>query len=222
MLNTESPRQFKQAAYGGLADVTKALGSPRRLELVDLLVQGPRPVESLARATAQPIASASQHLQVLKRARLVETERQGTTIEYRLAPGVAGVLVALRRLAHARSAELRETTDSFFEDTGTIDRERLTALLREGAAMLVDVRPTAEYEQAHLPGARSIPVETLAERLAELPADRLIVACCRGPYCTFAGDAVRLLQARGFRAARFEDGVAEWSADGGTLEAAQP
>lgn len=212
MLNTRTAREFKGAAYAGLAAVGKALGSPRRLELVDLLVQGPRSVEALAAATAQPLASASQHLQVLKRSRLVEAERQGTRIDYRLAPGVSEVLVALRRLAHARSAELRSTTESFFGATPSIGREELTELLRDDRALLIDVRAADEYRHGHLPGARSLPLDELAGRLGELPRDRLIVACCRGPYCTFAADAVQLLAERGFPAARFEEGIAEWAA----------
>jgi rhodanese-related sulfurtransferase len=213
-------RPFKDEVYGAFAHVTKALASPRRLELVDLLVQGPRTVEALARGCGQPVATASQHLQVLKRARLVQTERRGTSVAYRLAPGVAGVFAGLRRLAMARSPELSVATVNFYaaaEAPETIDAEGLKARLQAGEVVLLDVRPKDEFARAHLPGAISIPIGELEDRVVELPAGRLVVATCRGPFCTFAADAVRLLRSHGHEAVRFEHGVAEWAADGGRL-----
>ena len=217
MLNTESgSRRFKDQAYAAFAECTKALGSPRRLELLDLLVQGPRSVDALARGVGQPVPNTSQHLQVLKRARLVETQRRGTRVDYRLAPGVAQVFVALRRLAEARKPEIAQAKAAFFEGE-TIDRQALQAGLDTHQLVLVDVRPREEFARSHIEGALSFPVQELEGRLDELPSDRLIVATCRGPYCAFAGDAVRILEASGRRACRFEDGVAEWAADGGEL-----
>jgi rhodanese-related sulfurtransferase/DNA-binding transcriptional ArsR family regulator len=218
--NGQDARSFKTEAYGAFAAVVKGLSSPRRLELVDLLVQGPRPVESLSRGTSQPLASTSQHLQVLKRAGLVETRRQGTTIEYRLAEGVAEVLVGLRRLASARSGELERLRLRFFDEAGAPDvvsRDELQSLRDAGDAVLIDVRPRWEFDQGHIEGAISLPFDELEERCSELPLDSLIIATCRGPYCVFAADAVRMLTAMGRRAARFEDGVAEWRVDGGQV-----
>ncbi len=221
MLNNKvTPRAFKDAAYAAFAQVTKAMGSPRRLELLDLLVQGPRTVEQLALGTAQPVPSASQHLQVLRRARLVQTQRRGTHVVYRLAPEVGPVFVALRRLAQARSPELQAARGDFFGPEGPLEvihAEELRSLLAEGRVALLDVRPADEFEHAHIAGARSIPFEELPERLNELPRDQLVVATCRGPYCALAIQAVRLVRASGRSAVRYEEGVAEWQLDGGQL-----
>lgn len=221
MLNTkEEAVAFKKAAYGAFSEVARAMGNPRRLELLDLLIQGPRSVDGLARGTHGALASTSQQLQVLKRARLVLTERRGTTIEYRLAPGVAEVFVSLRRLAHQASAELRSSVSDFHERLGvpeTIGRGPLTELLGQGRAVLLDVRPVEEYLRGHLPGALSFPIEELPGRLDEVPPAEVVVATCRGPYCVFAAQAVALLREHGRSALRFEDGVADWVFDGGVL-----
>jgi len=221
MLNSKiEPRAFKDEAYGAFAGVTRALSSPRRLELLDLLIQGPLGVEALARAVDQPTANTSQHLQALKRSRLVETERRGTRIEYRLAPGVADVFVALRRLAAARSPDLQRATERFYLSAGApeiIDPASLKARLAAGGVTLIDVRPAAEYANGHIPGALSLPLGALPARLEELPGDGLVVVTCRGPYCVFAADAVRLLRGSGREAVRFEDGVADWRYDGGAI-----
>ena len=213
-------RTFKDDAYGELAAVIKAMASARRLELIDLLVQGPRSVFRLSRDAGQSVASTSQHLQVLKRARLVEGTRHGTTIEYQLAGGVADVLVILRRFSTDRSAELQALQQRFFAAVGapeTIEREDLQLLRANDEVVLIDVRPRWEFDLAHIEGALSYPFDELPARTSELPRDRLIVATCRGPYCVFAADAVRTLRDRGFRAVRFEDGVAEWRVDGGSV-----
>ncbi|MCP4803788.1 MAG: metalloregulator ArsR/SmtB family transcription factor [Proteobacteria bacterium] len=217
MLNNDvHPRAFKNDAYAAFADIAKSLASPRRLELLDVLVQGPRPVEGLARATGMSMASTSQHLQVLRRAHVVETERDGTTIHYGIAPGVIEVFVALRRLAESRSADLAQAKTRFY-GTEAIDREDLLQLLARDRVTLIDVRPVSEFEQGHIEGAQNVPIEELAERIDELPRDRLVVATCRGPYCVFADDAVQMLTRRGYVAQRFEDGVAEWAIDGGSI-----
>ncbi len=214
------PRAFKDAAYTAFADVTKALANPKRLELLDLLIQRPFRVDELADGVGQSVGNTSQHLQVLRRARVVETTRRGTAVEYRLAPGVAEVFVALRRLAEARSAELTLARRDFFAGAGaaeTIDADALRAGLAAGEVVLVDLRPADEFVHGHVPGARSIPLAELAERLDGLPPDKLIVATCRGPTCVFAAQAVRALRNSGRRAVRFEQGVAEWRADGGAI-----
>jgi len=215
-------RAFKDGVYGAFAEVTKALSNPKRLELLDLLVQGPRSVESLAGALGQSVGNTSQHLQVLKRSRVVQTRRLGTTIEYSLAPGVEGVFVSLRRLAEARSPTLVHTKQTYFagaEAEEVVDRDELRRRLADGTAILLDVRPSEEFAHAHVEGALSIPIEQLEARLEELPVDQLVVATCRGPYCVFATDAVQALRRAGRAAARFEDGVGEWRADGGTVSA---
>lgn len=225
-------RGFKDRSYEALAAVTRAFGNARRLELLDLLAQGPRTVDALARATAQPVASASQHLQVLRRASLVETERRGRQIEYRLAPSVPAALAHLRRLAHARSPRLAQVHRDFYLAAGapeTIDGPTLRRRMADGTAVLIDVRPAGEHRAGHIPGALSIPLATLEAALMDpgaalgrLPADALLVATCRGPCCVFAAQAVRTLRAAGRAAVRFEDGVAEWAADGGRLETGAP
>ncbi len=216
-------RAFKDRSYEAFAAVPRALANPKRLELVDLLAQRPHTVEALARAAGLTVGNTSQHLQVLKRARLVDTTRRGTSIEYRLAPGVAELFVGLRRLAEARIADIDAARRAFFAQAGAPERiggPTLRAQLAAGRAVLLDVRPRAEYDHGHLPGARSIPLDELADRVEELPLDALIVATCRGPTCAFAADAVRILRAHGRRAVRYEGGVADWLADGGALEGA--
>ncbi len=216
MQNTRTDaRTFKDQAYTAFAEVTKALANPRRLELLDLLVQRPHFVDELAQATGAPVATTSQHLQVLKRAHVVDTTRHGTAIAYRLAPGVAEVFVALRRLAEARSAELVEAKRRYYADAPeVIDADALQERLDADDVVLLDVRPHGEFVHGHVAGARSLPIAELPQRLDELPEDKLVVATCRGPYCVYAKQAVQALRASGRRAVRFEDGVAEWALDG--------
>ena len=201
-----------------LARLTKALAAPQRLELLDTLAQGPRTVERLARQTSLTIANASQHLKVLRAARLVEAEKDGRFVTYRLADErVAAFLVALRRLGETQLAELRLARDRLSHAVGIgerIDRATLLRRLKSGEAILIDVRPREEYVAGHLPDARSIPLSELRKRLTELPKEAEVVAYCRGPYCMLAVEAVRLLSRRGRRARRLEDGVSEWSAAG--------
>lgn len=215
-------RSRKDALYEQLARIGKALSAPRRLELVDLLGQAPRTVDALAQETGMSIANTSQHLQVLRAAGLVESEKSGVFVSYRLASAdVVELFLGLRGLAETRLAEMDRVKQQFFPVDGDVDEatdKELLALVRRGRAVLVDVRPVDEYEAGHLSGAISIPHDVLKERLGELPKDRKIVAYCRGPYCVFAAQAVKLLRARGFDATRIEEGVPEWRARGLPVE----
>ena len=221
-MSPDSPRQYKDAVYEQLARIGKAVAAPNRLELLELLAQGPRTVEALAAETAITVANASQHLQVLRRARLVEAEKQGIYVEYRLAGDqVASFLLALRTLAHARLAELEQATRAFLDDHDApeeVDRDVLIRRVRRGEVTVLDVRPPEEYRAGHIPGALSIPLPELARRVGELPQRREIVAYCRGPYCVMALDAVALLRKKGYRARRLEDGVGDWRARGWRVE----
>jgi rhodanese-related sulfurtransferase/DNA-binding MarR family transcriptional regulator len=226
LLNTRlvgSPhRRFKDDVYEQFARLGKALSAPKRLELLDLLCQGPRTVESLAQQAAISVANASQHLQVLRAARLVETEKQGVYVEYRVADhDVSRVFLMMRQLAETRLAELGQVTRAYFEKRGTVEAVEPAELLRRvraGEVTVLDVRPVEEYRAGHIPGARSIPVAELKARLADLPTDCEIVAYCRGPWCVMAVEAVELLRAHGFAAHRLDLGVLEWRARGWRVE----
>jgi rhodanese-related sulfurtransferase len=205
-------RRQKDAVFDALALMGKAFASPRRLELLDLLAQAPRTVDDLARASGQSTANASQHLQALHAAGMVTRTREGTSVRYALAGDeVLALWLSLRDASFARLAEVeRAARDYLGDDVDVIGREELVARLRRCDVALVDVRPTEEFEAGHIEGARSIPIEELEERLAELPADREVVAYCRGPFCAYAHDAVRRLRAAGRDARRLEDGWPEW------------
>jgi rhodanese-related sulfurtransferase/predicted transcriptional regulator len=207
-----SSRAEKTALFEAIAVMGKAFASPTRLELLDLLSQAPRTVDELARASEQSTANTSQHLQALHAAGLVTRTREGTSMRYRLAGDeVLELWLALRGTSASRLAEVgRAAADYLGEDVEAIDRDELRKRLRRGDVVLVDVRPGEEYEAGHIEGARSIPIDELDERLAELPADREVVAYCRGPFCAYAHDAVRRLQAAGRPARRLEDGWPEW------------
>ncbi|GGC18366.1 ArsR/SmtB family transcription factor [Cellulomonas carbonis] len=208
-------REAKDALFDQFARVTKALASPRRLELVDLMAQGERSVEALARATGMNLTTASAHLQALRRARLVTTRRDGTRVYYRLAgPDVAALYLQVQRIAEAHLPDLADAASAFLgpEDTEEIDRDELWRRARAGTVTVVDVRPAEEYAGGHIPGALSIPLEQLADRLADLPQDTEVVAYCRGPYCVLSHDAVRMLRDNGRTARRLADGVLEWHA----------
>ncbi|HVS30679.1 MAG TPA: metalloregulator ArsR/SmtB family transcription factor [Thermoanaerobaculia bacterium] len=208
----------KDTLFEQLARLGKALAAPKRVEMLDALSQGPRTVERLATATGQTVANASQHLQVLRQAHLVTSEKQGLYVTCRLASdAVGGLLVHIRELGEAQLSELqaaREALLSQTEGVESVDRQTLFARLKTSEAVLIDVRPRHEYTAAHLPGALSIPLDELAGRLKELKKGQEIVAYCRGPYCMLSADAVRLLSRRGFRARRLEEGVLEWRAAG--------
>jgi len=208
-----SSAQAKTALFEAIAMMGKAFASPVRLELLDLLAQAPRTVEQLARASGQSTANASQHLQALHAAGLVRRTREGTSVRYALAGDDALALwLALRDVSVTKLAEVeRAARDYVGEDVETIGREELLARLDRGEVVLIDVRPPDEFAAGHIDGARSIPLAELEQRLAELPADREVVAYCRGPYCTFAHDAVRALTSAGRRARRLRDGWPEWA-----------
>jgi rhodanese-related sulfurtransferase/DNA-binding transcriptional ArsR family regulator len=215
-------REFKDQIYGQFARIAKALAAPKRLELLDLLCQGPRSVEALAREAALSAANASQHLQVLRAARLVEAEKKGLRVEYRLADEeVCRLFHSLRGLAEMRLAEVERVTRTYLQERGAMEAvsgEELLKRVRGGEVTVLDVRPAEEYRAGHLPGALSLPLSELEKRLAELPRRREVVAYCRGPYCVMAIEAVTLLRENGFRAHRMEQGVAEWRARGWRVE----
>jgi rhodanese-related sulfurtransferase len=213
-----SERAEKDALFEAIALMGKAFASPRRLELLDLLAQAPRTVDELAKASEQSMANASQHLQALHAAGMVTRAREGTSVRYALAgdEALAGhealsVWLALRDASVARLAEVeRAVRDYLGDDVEAIGREELIERLRRGDVVLVDVRPGEEFAAGHIDGARSIPLNELRERLAELPADREVVAYCRGPFCAYAHEAVRQLRAEGRAARRLEEGWPEW------------
>jgi rhodanese-related sulfurtransferase/DNA-binding transcriptional ArsR family regulator len=204
--------------YQQLARIGRALGSAPRLALLDLLAQGPRTVEALAHEAGLTLANASQHLKVLRQSRLVETERRGVFVTYRLAEDVVSdFLGALRRLGEHRLAEVQQIARAFLEERASleaVDQQRLVERIQAGEITLLDVRPEEEYRAAHIPGAVSVPLRQLEARLARMPKKREVVAYCRGPYCVLAPKAVTLLRAHGFRAVVLADGVAEWRARG--------
>jgi rhodanese-related sulfurtransferase/DNA-binding transcriptional ArsR family regulator len=222
-----SPRRFKDAVYEQLARLGKAASAPKRLELLDVLSQGPRTVEALANEAGLSLANASQHLKVLRAARLVEAEKKGLYVEYRLAGDeVARFFVALRTLGESRLAEIEQVTRGYFEQRGAMEPvggEALLRRVRRGEVTIVDVRPAEEYAAGHIPGAISIPLADLEARAKELPRDRDVVAYCRGPYCVMAADAVALLRRKGFFAHRIEQGVVDFRARGWRVtEGARP
>ena len=219
---TTPHRRFKDSIYEQVARLGKAASAPKRLELLDLLCQGPRSVEALALQAGISLANASQHLQVLRGARLVDAEKKGLRVEYRLASDdVCQFFLTLRGLAESRLAEIDQVTREYFESRGAmeaVEGEELLRRVREGEVTVLDVRPAEEYRAGHIPGALSIPVSELKARLRELPKGRDVVAYCRGPYCVMALEAVQLLRAKGFEAHRMEQGVVDWRARGWRVE----
>ncbi len=217
-MDLKAKREFKNGLYDRLALIGTALASGRRLELLDLLAQGERSVEALAAETDQPFANVSQHLQVLRRAQLVETRREGTYVFYRLADDcVLALWMSLRNTGERQLSEIRELLRSFFYERSelqAISQEELKNRLEDPGFVVLDVRPMPEYEAGHIAGARSVPVSELRSRLRELPRSRKIVAYCRGPHCIFADEAVQLLRSKGYQAFRLESGFPEWKIQG--------
>jgi rhodanese-related sulfurtransferase len=220
-MNPQEKRHFKTLLYEQFARMSRAMANPHRLELLDVLAQGERTVEALANETEMSIANTSQHLQTLRAARLVETRRAGVSIYYSLAgEGVSQLWLSLRTCGEQQLAEVERLVATFLQDRATfrsITVDELRAALQEERVILLDVRPREEYQAAHLPQARSIPLAELDTRLAELPSDQEIVVYCRGPYCVFADEAVTLLRARGYQARRLNEGVVEWRTRGLSL-----
>ena len=211
----------KTALYAEFAAVGKALGNPKRLELLDLLAQGPRSVDALATAAALGVSTCSAHLQTMKEAGLVRTRRDGKRVYYSLAADdVAALWDRLRAVAqqHRPHTELARRAYLGPDDTDAVDSTELLRRLEDGDVVVLDVRPQPEYAAGHLPGAVHVPLDELVDRLAELPDDREVVAYCRGQYCVLAHDAVRLLQAHGRTARRASDGILEWRLAGHPIE----
>ena len=210
-------RAFKDEIYEQFARFGQALASAKRLEIVDLLTQAPRNVEVLSKMTGMSVANTSQHLQALKQARIVEGDREGTKVTYRLAsPEIVDLWVALQRAAEARLAELPEIASRY-----AIDGARGELVARDAigkSVVLLDVRPGTEYASGHLPGATSVPLESLGERISSLPKSKTIVVYCRGEYCHSADEAVVRLRDEGFKAVRLEGGWPEWVAEGRPIE----
>lgn len=216
-------RRFKESIYEQFARIGKAVSSPKRLELLDLLCQGEKTVESLAKETGLTIANASQHLQTLRAARLVDAEREGNYVKYRLADQmVCQFFHSMRVLAENRLAEVELIKRRFLENREgmePVDRNVLLQRVREGAVTVLDVRPEDEYRAGHIPGALCVPLDQLERLLSGLPREQEIVAYCRGPYCVLAVEAVEILRKFGFKAVRLEGGIQEWRAMGFTVEA---
>ena len=218
MLSGAPHRAFKDRLYGQLARVGKALASPHRLELLELLAQGERTVDSLASETSMSIASTSQHLQALREGGLVESRKQGLFVHYRLAdPSVFELTQALRVVAETRLAELERVVRDHFGDRSEpepVVMDQLLERARSGNVVVIDTRPSSEYAAGHIAGAISVPIDELQERLKQLPKSKEYVAYCRGPYCAYAERAVELLRANGRRARRLDQGFPEWKAAG--------
>jgi rhodanese-related sulfurtransferase len=209
-------REFKDQLYPQFARIGQALASEKRLELLDLLAQAPRHVDALASETEMSVANASQHLQILRAANLVETERQGNMTIYRLSdPAVVRLWLALKGVAESRLAELKEIARELpGRDNGSVVSRDDVSHLRKAKAVLLDVRPKQEFEAGHLRGAINIPIEELPDRMSELSPGRQIITYCRGEYCLFADEAAALLRANGFDVVRLEGGWPEWQTEG--------
>jgi ArsR family transcriptional regulator len=225
--NAVSSRSAASVVRSALAEVAKALGHEHRIEIVEQLAQGPRSVDALATRVGLSVANASQHLQQLRRAGLVNSRRDGKRVVYRLADDAETDIVALigglQRVAEHTVATMERVIRSYFQardELEPVPAGELLTRLRDGSVVLLDVRPQDEYGLGHLPGALNIPLRELETRLGELPRDQEIVAYCRGPYCVLSFEAVAALRARGFRVRRFEEGFPEWKAAGLAVEAA--
>jgi rhodanese-related sulfurtransferase/DNA-binding transcriptional ArsR family regulator len=221
-MNDAAHREFKDRLFEQFARIGKALASPKRLEILDLLVQGERTVEEIARETAMPVANASQHLQTLKGSRIVESRREGLYAYYRLADEkVFRAWRAVRDLGEARLAEVDQVMQTYLNDRDVleaVDAVGLMERLAEGSVVVLDMRPKEEYRAGHVRGALSVPVDSLEAALQVLPKDKEIIAYCRGPYCVFSDEAVRVLRAQGYRASRLTEGFPEWRAAGYPVE----
>lgn len=211
-------RELKDLLFEHVARIGKAVSSPKRLELLALLAQGEKTVELLAAESSINVKLASAHLKALRESRLVNFKKDGKFVVYRLSgDDVAGLWVTLRQLAEEHLIELRVALDQMVADPKqlvSMDREALLNRAERGEVIVIDVRPRQEYDRAHLPFARSMPLEEIGQRLAELPRDKDIVAYCRGPFCLFSEEAYQLLNASGYRVRKLLDGVSEWRAAG--------
>lgn len=222
-MKRQTGREFKDEIFEQFARIGKAVSSPKRIELLDLLAQGARHVEALASEASITVANTSRHLQILRAARLVETEKSGVFVKYRLADSsVAEFVRQLRLLAESRLAEVEHTLRRFVESRigfEAVDQEELLRRVAAGEVTVLDVRPHEEYAEGHLPQAICVPLEELQERMKDFPRDREIVAYCRGPYCVMAVEAVARLREHGFKAVRLELSVLDWQSHGLPVEA---
>ena len=210
----ETSREFKDQTYAQLAKIGKAIASPKRLEILDILAQGSKTVDAIAKETQMSVANTSQHLQTLLESRLVEYTKQGLYSYYRLADKtVANFILSLQLLAEARIAEIQRIRDDLYSNKENLEKIKMNQLfprMKDGSVTLIDVRPKDEFEILHIPGANSIPIEELEKHLSTLPPNQEIVAYCRGKYCLLSVEAVELLRAHGFNAFRLEESVQEW------------
>ncbi len=215
---TDTGRPAKDALFAAFAKIGRALGNGHRVELVDVLAQGERSVEELAREIGQSVANTSQHLQVLSHAGVTQSERRGQRVVYRLSgDDVAGLLGALRAVAARHLLEVEVLASAYLGDRADVElitSDELEARLANGSVVVLDVRPAVEYAAGHIAGAHSAPVGELVAGMTELPRGEQVVAYCRGPYCVYADDAVRYLRARGVDASRLDVGFPEWRRDG--------
>lgn len=215
-------RQLKNLLYEQVSRIGKALASPKRLELIELLCQCEKSVETLAREADISVKLASAHLKALREAQLVQTRKDGKHVHYRLADeSVAGLWVTLRNVAEERLVDLQMAFRSLLiagAELERVDRAAILKRAKQGETVIIDVRPEVEFAAGHLPYARSLPLAELKKRLKHLPKDKPVVAYCRGPFCMMAKDAVSLLKKHGYRASRLEDGIAEWRARGLPIE----
>ena len=215
-------RTIQDLLYEQVARIGKATSSPKRLELLELLAQGEKSVDTLASELSIEIKLASAHLKVLREARLVAPRKEGKFVHYRLSgPDVAGLWVSMREVAQEHLVELRVALDQIAsapDKLASVSRKQLMDQAKRGEVIVIDVRPRSEFDQAHLPFARSMPLDEIAHRIAELPKSVEIVAYCRGPFCLFAEEAMQLLKTKGRKASKLLDGVAEWKSAGMPLE----
>ncbi|EHB50020.1 transcriptional regulator, ArsR family [Mycolicibacterium rhodesiae JS60] len=207
-------RDFKDRLYGEFARIGKAIASPHRLEILEVLAQGERTVESISSETSLSVANTSRHLQQLRQAQLVSTRRDGLFVHYRLSgPEVIGLVLALRRTAEEHLAEVDRVVGDFFGDRDgfePVTPDELARRMNDGEVVVLDVRPEQEYAAGHIAGARSMPAAGISDRLGELPSDKEYIAYCRGPYCVYADEAVAMLRANGRTAQRLTEGYPEW------------
>ncbi len=218
-----SNRRFKDEIYDQFSRIGKAVSSPKRLEIIDILCQGERTVEILANETSLTVANTSQHLQVLKTSRMVEQEKKGLYVVYRLAPMVSDFFLSLRKVAENRIAEIEQIKNRFLEGKKgmeAINRDVLIERIKKDDIIVLDVRPSEEFNAGHINGALSVPLNELELILTKFSKGKDIVAYCRGPYCVLSIEAVELLNKKGYHAVRLEDGVLDWQAMGLPIETA--
>ena len=223
-MRQDDHRAFKDQMYEQFARIVRAMANPHRLELIDLLAQGERTVEDLAHQTSLSVANASQHLQTLRAAQLVEVRREGLYAYYRLGDeSVFRVWQAIRDLGESRLAEIDRIVRTFLanrEDLEAVSAGELLSRLQTNGVVVLDVRPGEEYRAGHIPGARSVPMSELESALTDIPRAHEVIAYCRGPYCVFADEAVEMLQSRGYNAKRLHGGLPDWRAAGYPVETA--